>query len=96
MFDDKREAEFQVLRAAEEADRRRRAVGKYWIILGVVIGIFLLAFVNSVSLFGRTCYFIGDVSLNSTCFHPIFYFGAWAIAAAAIGFGGLKVFGKEY
>jgi hypothetical protein len=57
------------------------------IIAGVILALLLILGVNSVSLLGHTCYFIGPINSNSACISPIFYFVAWAVAAGLILIG---------
>src|SRR5207302_396765 len=51
---------------------------------GGIVAFLILSFVNGFSELGNKCYYIGTIDPNSICFHPAFYFGAWAIALGLV------------
>lgn len=52
------------------------------LVLGVVLGVATLGLVHQMSMFGNTCYYIGELNLQTTsCIPPVVYFGALGVAA---------------
>lgn len=60
-----------------------------WIptIIALIIAFVLLAFVTPVTLFGITCYAVGEFSANALCLKPWIYWGAWLVAAVLLLIG---------
>jgi hypothetical protein len=64
------------------------------LIIGALIAAVLLIFVNRADLFGFTCYYVGRLTMRTSCIEPAVYKGAWVIAAVFIG-SGLYARGKR-
>lgn len=58
-------------------------------VIGLAIAFALLAFVTKISIFGVTCYAVGEINFfgNMRCLHPAVYWGAWVVAVILILIG---------
>lgn len=62
------------------------------LILGVVLGVAILGLVHQISMFGSTCYYVGELNMATTgCIPPVLYFGALALAALFVVLGVVKL-----
>ncbi len=53
-----------------------------FVIIGVIGGVATLGLVHQMSMFGNTCYYIGELNLQtSQCIPPVAYYGALGVAA---------------
>jgi hypothetical protein len=62
------------------------------LILGAVIGVLTLAVVGQVSLFGATCFFVGEFSPQTQCLHPAVYYAPLGLAAVLFILGAVQLF----
>ncbi|MFN3225404.1 MAG: hypothetical protein ACE360_04040 [Hyphomicrobiales bacterium] len=53
--------------------------------------VFLLFGVQQTSVFGETCYHLGDVSMNTVCLHRELYLGGWVVSIGLLFFGALQM-----
>lgn len=61
------------------------------IAFGVVLALALVLGVNTVSIFGNTCYFIGPIQNANSCIPPPIYFITWLCVAGLILGGGFSL-----
>lgn len=55
------------------------------IILGIAMAVGILGLVHQMSMFGNTCYYVGELNLQTTqCIAPVFYYAALGGAALLI------------
>jgi hypothetical protein len=56
-------------------------------VAGVLAGYCLFSFVNTPESLGAGCYFIGSMTVGSTCYAAWAYYLAWFFAVALVGTG---------
>lgn len=54
------------------------------IILGVLLAVATLGLVHQITLFGNTCFYIGEMNAQSQCIEPVIYYGALGAAAVLV------------
>jgi len=54
------------------------------IVTGALVAVGVLSFVHQLSMFGNTCYFIGEMNIQSECIQPVFYYAALGAAAVLV------------
>jgi hypothetical protein len=58
------------------------------IILGVLLAVGVLGLVHQMTMFGNTCYYIGELNFQTTqCVAPVFYYAALGAAALLVLIG---------
>lgn len=51
------------------------------LVLGVLLGVATLGLIHQISMFGNTCFYIGELTPQSQCIAPLIYYGALGAAA---------------
>lgn len=55
------------------------------LVLGVLLGVATLGLVHQMSLFGNTCFYVGELNMQTTqCLPPVAYYGALGVATLFI------------
>lgn len=62
-------------------------MGVVLLILGVALAVGTLTVVKQVSVFGNTCFFVGELTPQSQCLAPGLYYGALGVAAILVVLG---------
>lgn len=58
------------------------------LVLGVILGVATLGLVHQMSLFGNTCYYVGELNMQTTqCLAPVIFYGALGVAALLVLLG---------
>lgn len=57
------------------------------LLAGVVLGVVTLTVVKQVSVFGNTCFYVGQLNANTQCLSPGFYYGALGLAGVLVVLG---------
>lgn len=58
------------------------------IVIGILAAVGILGLVHQMSMLGNTCYYIGELNLQTTsCIPPVAYYGALGVAALLVVIG---------
>lgn len=57
------------------------------LVLGVLLGVATLGLVHQFSMFGNTCYYIGEMNAQSQCIAPVIYYAVLGVAALLVLLG---------
>lgn len=62
-------------------------MGLLLLLLGVALGVGTLSLVHQVSVFGNTCFFVGELTAQTQCLTPGVYYGGLGIAGIFVVLG---------